>query len=75
MLDQLFDDLIRKFRKFSDIGNLDRVVTRMVERSDSEHYGVAIISAADHRRAEILSKQIFNPGKVPAYAWSLVANS
>jgi hypothetical protein len=68
----MFDEFILKFRRFREIDSLDAVVPRMLGRCQDPKTEALIISAADHRRAEILAQKQFDPGKVPAYAWALI---
>ncbi len=68
----MFDDFILKFRRFHNIDSLDAVVPRMLDRCEDSITEALILSAADHRRAEIMAQKQFDPGKVPSYAWGLI---
>lgn len=67
-----FIDTIIAFRRYSKIETLEFAVERKLSRVESLDDELLIISAADHRRAEIAVKKFFDAGKVPAYVWGLI---
>lgn len=67
-----FVDTVLAFRKYAKIETLELAVERKLSRVESLDDELMIISAADHRRAEIAVKKFFDAGKVPAYVWGLI---
>lgn len=67
-----FDEAVRFFRKFDKIDSLERVSDRLQREAKTDEELRFIISAADHRRAEIANKRYFDPGCVPRWAWAAV---
>jgi len=67
-----FDEAVRFFRKFDKTDSLERVADRLQREAKTDEELRFIISAADHRRAEIANKRYFDPGCVPRWAWAAV---
>ena len=65
-------DAVIAFRKYANIETLETVVARKLERPCNLSDEIMILSAADHRRAEILACRNFDAGKVPAHVWGLL---
>ncbi|EPC0068391.1 Hha/YmoA family nucleoid-associated regulatory protein [Escherichia coli] len=62
-------DFLLKFRRSSSDETLEKVVEHMEPKVSKEDYN-AFQAAADHRRAELACKKIFD--KVPKSAWKFV---
>lgn len=67
-----FDEAVRFFRKFDKLDSLEKVSERLQHEAKTNEELCFIISAADHRRAEIANKRYFDPGCVPRWAWGAV---
>lgn len=67
-----FIDTVIAFRKYSRIETLELAVERKLSRPQALQDELLIISAADHRRAEIATGKRYDAGKVPAYVWGLI---
>lgn len=67
-----FSEAVRYFRKFESIASLEKVIDRLSENARDDKERLVIIAAADHRRAEITNKRLFDPGSVPGWAWASV---
>ena len=61
-------DYLLKFRRSSSEETLEKVIEHM-EKVSKDDYDV-FLAAADHRRAELACKKIFD--KVPKSAWKFV---
>ncbi|WP_223924509.1 MULTISPECIES: Hha/YmoA family nucleoid-associated regulatory protein [Aeromonas] len=67
-----FSEAVRYFRRFESVDSIERVIDRLCENAADDKFRLMIMSAADHRRAEIANRQLFNPGEVPGWAWAAV---
>lgn len=67
-----FDGAVRFFRKFDKLDSLDKISERLQHEAKTTEQVYFIISATDHRRAEITNKRYFDPGCVPQWAWAAV---
>lgn len=68
-----FGEAVRYFRKFDKIASVDRVIEHVEHSKRDIKEKLIMISAADHRRAEIANQRVFNPGEVPGWAWAAVS--
>lgn len=67
-----YNDLVIQFRKYRERDTLELILERKLMKATDVQTELALIAAADHRRAEIAASKYFDAGKVPAYVWSLV---
>lgn len=67
-----FWSAVLAFRKYNSKETLETVVERKLTRGVSTAEELLILSAADHRRAELAAGKRFDAGKVPAHIWRLV---
>lgn len=67
LMDKL--DFLLKFRRSSSEETLEKVIEHMEPKINKDDYSV-FLAAADHRRAELACKKIFD--KVPKSAWKFV---
>lgn len=67
-----YSDLVIHFRRYKQRETLEIVVERKLEKATDTQTELALLAAADHRRAELAAHKIFEAGKVPSYAWGLV---
>lgn len=63
-----FNEAVRYF----SIASIERIIDRLCDNATDDNSRYIIMSAADHRRAEIASKRLFDPGLVPSWAWAAV---
>ncbi|EBY7550159.1 TPA: hypothetical protein M8J30_002440 [Klebsiella aerogenes] len=62
-------DYLLKFRRSGSEETLEKVIEHMEPKVSKDDYDV-FLAAADHRRAELACKKIFD--KVPKSAWKFV---
>lgn len=67
-----FNEAVRYFRRFESITSIERVIERLCDNAGDDKAQLVIMAAADHRRAEIANKRLFDPGSVPRWAWAAV---
>lgn len=72
MANLVFWDAVIAFRKYRNRETLETVVDRKLARGLSAPDELVLLSAADHRRAEIAARKNFDAGKIPAHIWRLV---
>ena len=60
-------DAVIAFRKYANLETLEIVVARKLERVGTLPEEIMLLSAADHRRAELAACRNFDAGKVPSY--------
>ena len=72
MTQLVFWDAVIAFRKYRCRETLETVLERKLSRGLSVPDELVLLSAADHRRAELAAQKNFDAGKVPAHVWGLV---
>ncbi len=66
------DELIFHFRRFKESDSLERVVSRLLDKTTDVKCLADIFLAADHRRAELAANKLFTPGQLPTWALKLI---
>ncbi|QLI60493.1 hypothetical protein IBG34_23380 (plasmid) [Aeromonas media] len=67
-----FNEAVRYFRRFENSASIERIIDRLYDNATDDQARFMIMSAADHRRAEIANRRLFDPGAVPGWAWAAV---
>lgn len=65
-------DYLMMFRKCATLDSLERLYDKLNYSIDDNDKLSNMYRAADHRRAELVARQLFDLGKVPKSVWSQV---